>query len=243
MGLLPPLWPQLSKRKCNLRRAERLFRIVRILRTANGALTAQQVADKLEISKRSIYRDMAHLIGSGAPIDSEPGVGFMLRDEFDLPPLSFTFEQLEALALGAKTLALIADDDLSASAKEALEKIRDAVPDTHKSRLDSPHLMVVPPEGNNMPTQVLRLARKGIDEKRVLEMSYSALNGTITQRLVYPLALTNFGPKWLLTAWCTQRNDFRDFRVDRIEDTKLLQEKFTLTSGQRLEDYLSRYDS
>lgn len=224
-----------------MRRAERLFRIIRILRTANGALTAQQVGDKLEISKRSVYRDMAHLIGSGAPIDSEPGVGFMLRDEFDLPPLSFTFEQLEALALGAKTLALIADEDLSAAAKEALEKIRDAVPETHKSKIDSPHLMVVPPQGTNIPTKKLRQLRKAIDEKRVLDISYCALGGELSARQVYPLALTNFGPKWLVTVWCTARKDFRDFRVDRIEKLETQGPKFALEKGQSLEDYLSRY--
>ncbi|WP_415157007.1 helix-turn-helix transcriptional regulator [Maritalea sp.] len=226
-----------------MRRAERLFRIIRILRTANGALTAQKIADKLEISKRSIYRDMAHLIGSGAPIDSEPGVGFMLRAEFDLPPLSFTFEQLEALALGAKTLALIADDDLSAAAKEALDKIRDAVPDSHKAKLDSPHLMVVPPEGTKIPTKNLRLARRGIDGDRILEFTYLALDGKTSHRQVYPLALTNFGPKWLLTAWCTSRKDFRDFRVDRIQEANLLREKFLPSPGKALADYLKRYSS
>jgi len=224
-----------------MRRAERLFRIVRILRTANGALTARQIGQMLEISKRSIYRDMAHLIGSGAPIDSEPGVGFMLRDEFDVPPLSFTFEQLEALALGAKTLALIADDDLSCAAKEALEKIRDAVPETHKSKLDSPHLMVVPPQGHVMPTKMLRRLRKAINETQVLEVTYHALNGDHSIRQVFPLALSNFGPKWLVTAWCTQRHDFRDFRVDRIQKLDAVGRKFKLEKGQRLEDYLSRY--
>jgi predicted DNA-binding transcriptional regulator YafY len=226
-----------------MRPAERLFRIIRILRTANGALTASQIAQKLEVSKRSIYRDMAHLIGSGAPIDSEPGVGFMLRDEFDLPPLSFTFEQLEALALGAKTLALIADDDLSTAAKEALEKIRDAVPERHKAKLDAPHLMVVPPKGIEMPTKTLRRLRRAIDENQVLQINYRALDGGQTCREVYPLALTNFGPKWLLTAWCTVRKDFRDFRVDRIDQLSDLRRKFVPTNGQQLSDYLKRYST
>ena len=224
-----------------MRRAERLFRIIQILRTANGALTAQQIADRLETSKRSIYRDMAHLIGSGAPIESETGVGFMLRGEFDVPPLSFTFEQLEALALGAKTLALIADADLSSAAREALEKIRDAVPDTHKAKLDTPHLMVVPPEGTNMPTAALRLLRKAIDGQRITQFGYFALDETQTQRRVHPLALTNFGPKWLLTGWCTTRNDFRDFRVDRISDLNVAREKFQHVEGRELKDYLSRF--
>lgn len=226
-----------------MRRAERLFRIIQIMRTANGALTAQQIADKLEISKRSVYRDMTHLMGSGAPIDSEPGVGFMLRDEFDLPPLSFTFEQLEALALGAKTLALIADKDMSAAAKEALAKIRDAVPESHKQKLDSPHLMVVPPQGTNMPQKELRQARKAIDEQRVMQVTYCALDETVSERQLYPLALTNFGPIWLLTAWCATRQDFRDFRMDRFEQMQLQREKFTLAPHQTLETYLQRYAS
>lgn len=226
-----------------MRRAERLFRIIQIMRTANGALTAQKIADKLEISKRSVYRDMAHLIGSGAPIDSEPGVGFMLREAFDLPPLSFTFEQLEALALGAKTLALIADRDMSAAAREALAKIRDAVPAAHQQKLDSPHLMVVPPAGLNIPKKELRQARKAIDEGRVLAVRYRALDDLVTARQIYPLALTNFGPIWLLTAWCRTREDFRDFRVDRFEAVEVLREKFALAPHQTLQTYLQRYSA
>ncbi len=225
-----------------MRRAERLFRIIQIMRTANGALTAQQIAEKLEISKRSVYRDMAHLIGSGAPIDSEPGVGFMLRDEFDLPPLSFTFEQLEALALGAKTLALIADKDMSAAAKEALAKIRDAVPQSHQEKLDSPHLMVVPPQGITMPQKELRQARKAIDEKRILSVTYRALDDKVSERELYPLALTNFGPIWLMTAWCVTRQDFRDFRMDRFDQMQVQREKFTLAPHQTLETYLKRFE-
>lgn len=225
-----------------MRRAERLFRIIQIMRTANGALTAQQIAEKLEISKRSVYRDMAHLIGSGAPIESEPGVGFMLREAFDLPPLSFTFEQLEALALGAKTLALIADKDMSAAAKEALAKIRDAVPQSHQERLDSPHLMVIPPQGINMPQRELRLARRAIDEKRVLQVTYRALDDKVTERQLYPLALANFGPIWLMTAWCTAREDFRDFRMDRFEQMHLEREKFKLAPHQTLKTYLKRFE-
>lgn len=225
-----------------MRPAERLFRIIKILRTANGALTAQQIADQLEVSKKSIYRDMAHLIGSGAPIDSEPGIGFMLRGEFDLPPLSFTFEQLEALALGAKTLSLIADDDLSQAAKEALEKIRDAVPDSHKGKLDAPHLMVVPPEGAPLPLSTLRRLRRAITQTKEVHFQYLALNGDKTERVAYPLALTNFGPKWLLTAWCLTRNDFRDFRVDRISEVTVMDKKYTLKVGQFLADYLKRYE-
>lgn len=225
-----------------MRRAERLFRIIQIMRTANGALTAQRIAEKLEISKRSVYRDMAHLIGSGAPIDSEPGVGFMLRDEFDLPPLSFTFEQLEALALGAKTLALIADKDMSAAAKEALAKIRDAVPQSHQEKLDSPHLMVVPPQGINMPQKELRQVRKAIDEKRILGVTYRALDDKVSERQLYPLALTNFGPIWLMTAWCVTRQDFRDFRMDRFDQMQVQREKFTLAPHQTLEAYLKRFE-
>ncbi|TDQ64259.1 putative DNA-binding transcriptional regulator YafY [Maritalea mobilis] len=225
-----------------MRRAERLFRIIQIMRTANGALTAQQIAEKLEISKRSVYRDMAHLIGSGAPIDSEPGVGFMLRGEFDLPPLSFTFEQLEALALGAKTLALIADKDMSAAAKEALAKIRDAVPQGHQEKLDSPHLMVVPPQGITMPQKELRQVRKAIDENRILSVTYRALDDKVSERQLYPLALTNFGPIWLMTAWCVTRQDFRDFRMDRFDDMQVQREKFTLAPHQTLEAYLKRFE-
>lgn len=224
-----------------MRPAERLFRIIRILRTANGALTAQQIADQLEVSKKSIYRDMAHLIGSGAPIDSETGVGFMLRGEFDLPPLSFTFEQLEALALGAKTLALIADNELSVAAREALEKIRDALPETHKSKLDAPHLMVVPPKNAEVPDAALRRLRRAISETKQVEFTYHALTDERTKRHVYPLALTNFGPKWLLTAWCKTRSDFRDFRVDRMSEILTHDKKYVLSDGQRLTDYLARF--
>ena len=110
-----------------MRRAERLFRILQLMRKTDRSITAQEIAEALEVSIRTIYRDISHLIGSGVPIDGEAGVGYLLRDHHDLPPLTFTFEQLEALAFGAKAAAMLADDHLATAAQTALDKNRRGV--------------------------------------------------------------------------------------------------------------------
>ncbi|MGJ8527466.1 helix-turn-helix transcriptional regulator [Maritalea sp.] len=220
-----------------MRRAERLFRIIQIMRQANGAMTALQIANKLETSKRSIYRDMAHLVASGAPIDSEAGVGFMLRDEFDVPPMTFTFEQLEALAFGARAVANLADHAMAVAAKEALEKVKSVLPETHQKKLERNHLLAYPASGTEKLKSRIALARRSIEKCTKLNVTYLSLSETETKRILRPLGLISFGPIWLLTAWCETRRGFREFRLDRFSKLQPIDERFSQLPGQTLEDY------
>ncbi len=220
-----------------MRRAERLFRILQHMRKNNRSVTAQEIAQTLEVSVRTIYRDIAHLIGSGVPIDGEAGVGYLLRDHHDLPPLTFTFEQLEALAFGAKAAAMLADDHLATAAQSALDKIESVLPPEHAERLRAVPLFAVRPAGSGQVPSHLSYIREAIAAKRKLRMTYRSLGEQITTRTVRPLGLTNFGAIWLSINWCELREDFRSFRVDRIEGMQVLKTKFKDEAGKTLADY------
>ena len=220
-----------------MRRAERLFRIVQALREfAPGAVTAQELGSRFEVSERTIYRDIAHLIGSGAPIDGEAGVGYVLRPGFDLPPLTFSYEQIDAIALGVRFVQATGDKDLAMAASEALSKIEQALPDTHRKRLKSAPLFAALMDETVRP-EAFAPVRNAITDKKKLRVRYRALSDEETQRIIRPLALTCFGRVWLLTAWCELREDFRHFRTDRIERLTVLAESFEDEIGKRFEDF------
>lgn len=219
-----------------MRRAERLIRIVQALReAAPGAVTAHEMGHRFEVSERTIYRDIAHLIGSGAPIDGEAGVGYVLRPGFDLPPLTFSFEQLDALALGARLVKATGDKDLASAANEALAKIEHALPESHRQRLRGVPLFAAFLDDTVRP-EAFGPVRNAIANKRKLRVRYQSLADNPTERVIRPLALTCFGRVWLLSAWCELRNDFRHFRTDRVERLTVLAESFDDEAGKRYED-------
>jgi predicted DNA-binding transcriptional regulator YafY len=207
------------------------------MRAVDGTITAAALARDLEVSERTIYRDVAHLIGSGVPIDGEAGVGYLLRDRHELPPLTFTFEQLEALAFGARAAAILADEDLAHAANDALAKIEAVLPKEHADRLRAVPLYAVRPRGSGAIPAHLSTLRDAISRKVKTQIAYCSLSGEVTARTVRPLGLTNFGAIWLAICWCEMRNDFRNFRVDRIEGVKLLKEKFADEPGKTIDDY------
>ena len=221
-----------------MRRAERLIRIVQALReAAPGAVTAAALGRRFEVAERTVYRDIAHLVGSGAPIEGEAGVGYRLRPGFDLPPLTFSFEQLDALALGARLVKAVGDKDLAMAAAEALDKIEHALPASHKGRLKSAPLFVGMFREDAPAPPAFGPVRNAIARRNKLRLRYHSLKDETTERVVRPLALTCFGPVWLLTAWCELRNDFRHFRADRIGKLTVLAEIFENEAGKSWEDY------
>lgn len=220
-----------------MRRAERLFRILQQLRKADQPLTAALIAEHLEVSVRTIYRDIAHLIGSGVPVDGEAGIGYLLRDRHELPPLTFSFEQLEALAYGARAAAMLADDHLAQAAATALEKIEAVLPEEHARRLRAVPMFAVRPHGAGPPPAHMADIRAAIADRRKLQVAYRSLKEATTTRTLRPLGLTNFGVVWVLTAWCELRNDFRNFRVDRLEGIKAGKQKFRDEPGKTLADF------
>ena len=222
-----------------MRPADRLFRIIQLMRSSGRAMTAAEIAEKMEVAPRTIYRDMEHLMASGAPIEGERGVGYMLREAFDAPPLTFTFEQLEALAFGLRAVEMLGDPKLGKSAREARDKMLDILPEDHRQRLVGAPIHAFR-SASQPPTESLSEMRRAIGETRKIWIAYHSLDGERSQRVILPVALCAFGTIWLVTAWCEMRDDFRDFRVDRIEDWQMLSDRFTLEPHQAYEVYLQR---
>jgi predicted DNA-binding transcriptional regulator YafY len=220
-----------------MRRADRLFEIVHHLR-GRRLTTAAQLAEWLEVSERTIYRDIADLLASGIPIDGEAGVGYRLHPDFDLPPLMFNHNEIEALVIGARMVESWGGPTLAQGARAALSKIAAALPKDKRttlesSRLFSPDFFINPQMGVQMD-----VLRKAIDQQRSVELHYRDDKGRDSQRHIRPLGLFFWGGAWSVGAWCELRNDFRNFRLDRIVNSVVHDERFTDEQGKRLADYL-----
>ncbi|MGE6783877.1 helix-turn-helix transcriptional regulator [Ensifer adhaerens] len=223
-----------------MRPADRLFRIIQLLRASGRVMTAREIAEKMEVAQRTIYRDMEHLIASGAPIDGERGVGYLLRGAFDAPPLAFTFEQLEALAFGARAVQMLGDGRLAQAAREAMEKIAHGLPPEHRQRLTAAPLRAFRSSLQPEPPVLLGEIRHAITDRRKLRLEYDSLKDEHSERTIWPLGLSVFGHFWLLTGWCELRSDFRDFRVDRIAALHVERERYEATPERSFEAYLAR---
>lgn len=223
-----------------MRPADRLFRIIQLMRATGRAMTAGEIAERMEVAPRTIYRDMQHLIASGAPIDGERGVGYLLREAFDAPPLTFTYEQLEALAFGVRAVQMLGDGRLAQAAREAMEKIGHGLPPEHAEKLRSAPLRAFRSALQPAPPTLLRQIREAIAGERKLGITYESLAQEMSERTIWPLGLSVFGHHWLLTAWCELRQDFRDFRVDRILSLKIERERYESTPDRSFDAYLAR---
>jgi predicted DNA-binding transcriptional regulator YafY len=222
-----------------MRRADRLFQIIQLLRR-HRLLTAARLAQELEISERTVYRDVRDLVSSGEPIEGEAGVGYVLRRGFDLPPLMFSEAELEAMVLGTRVVTSWGDAALAKAAGDALARVEQALPDRLKARLNSTPLYA---PGFHVPQRVvehLALMRAAIDQKRRLWMDYTSGPGERTERSVRPLGLFFWGASWSLTGWCELRDDFRSFRLDRVNGARTLEGRFVDEPGKTLEDFFRR---
>lgn len=199
-----------------MRRADRLFQIVQYLR-GGRLLTARVLAERLEVSERTIYRDIADLIGSGVPIEGEAGVGYLMRAGYDLPPLMFTEAEIAALVAGARLLKAWGGLEMARGAEDALSKIDAVLPDA--ARDSAARVQVHAINGPEM-TDTLRTLLDRIDHaithSQRLRIAYADAEGRETERTLRPLGLWFWGKVWTLIAWCELRTDFRMFRVDRI---------------------------
>ncbi len=221
-----------------MRRADRLFAIVHHLR-GRRLTTAAQLAQWLEVSERTIYRDIADLAGSGVPIDGEAGVGYRIRAGFDLPPLMFTFDEIDALVIGARFVEAWAGPKLAGGARSALAKIAAALPPDKRIALERSPLFAPGFNVDPKPGERLDALRQAIGEQRFADLDYKDGADQSTQRRVRPLGLYFWGDVWTLAAWCELRQDFRNFRLDRIVEASI-SERFPDESGKRLEDFLRR---
>ena len=197
-------------------RADRLLQLIQVLRRHRRAVSARDLADELEVSIRSVYRDVQTLRAQGATIDGEPGVGYVLRPGFLLPPLMFTDEELEALLLGLRLTAEHADQGLGRAAAEVVAKLRAVLPKDLQVLLDETALLAGPALARPAETVDLAELRRAIREQRKARIVYASERSTPTTRVIWPLGLGFFQRSRLLVAWCETREDFRSFRTDRI---------------------------
>lgn len=205
-------------------RTHRLFELLQMLRRRRGPVSGAELAREAGVSLRTLYRDIAALQAIGAEIDGEPGVGYVLRPGFLLPPLMLSREEIEALALGAKWVARRTDDSLSDAARNAIAKIAAVLPRDLKAQLDDDALIVG--SGRERAQHVeLALLRRALREERKLAMSYRDEKGLRTERVVWPVALGFFESARVIAGWCELRGAFRHFRSDRIETARILEER------------------
>ncbi len=220
-----------------MRRADRLFQIVQILRTRR-LTTARHLAEELEVSERTIYRDISDLLCSGVPVRGEAGVGYALDKGFDLPPLMFTRDEIEALVLGARVVRSWADSGLAKAATNALSKIETVLPKKLKGRMEKLPLYALNFTPDEDVTQRLAPLRGAVRDKRKVELGYADAKGAVTRRIVRPLCLSFFAPVWMLSAYCELRAEFRNFRLDRMKHVTLTDENFVDEPGKTLDDFL-----
>lgn len=219
-----------------MRRAERLFRLVSELR-ARGISRAEDLAAYFEISVRTVYRDIAHLQASGLPIEGEAGVGYILRPGFDLPAMTFTFEQIDALAVGLSFVEVAGDASLSEAAREARAKLQASLPEPDKRILENAPLFASRRHDRAAP--MLKTVRRAVREANILRLHYADTKGARSDRRVRPLAIWAFTDGWLFVGWCELRQDFRAFRLDRISAIEETGERFSEESGKNLQAYLA----
>ena len=223
-----------------MRRADRLFQIVQHLR-GRRLTTAAQLAAWLKVSERTIYRDVRDLSLSGVPVEGEAGVGYRLLAGYDLPPLMFTLDELEALTAGARMVESWGGESLAHSARAALAKIAAALPADkriamERTRIFAPSFFIPPATGEHMDA-----LRAAIATRRVARLDYRDARAQPSQRRVWPLALYFWGGTWTLGAWCELRQDFRTFRIDRIGSIATA-EQFPDQEGRRLADFVRRME-
>ncbi len=201
-------------------RANRLLDLIQILRRHRYPVSGAALASELGISLRTLYRDIGTLQEQGATIDGAPGLGYVLRPGFMLPPLMFSHEEIEALALGSRWVAERADARLAKSAQDALAKIAAVLPDDLRNDLETSALLIGPGPPVALPSVDLAVVRHAIRTERKMDIEYVDANDARTSRTVWPIALGFFDRASVLVAWCELRDDFRHFRTDRIGSLK-----------------------
>jgi predicted DNA-binding transcriptional regulator YafY len=209
-----------------MRRADRLFQILQILRRTRRPTTAEAIAAELEVSKRSVYRDIADLIAQRTPIRGEAGVGYVLEDGFDMPPLMLTSDEIEAAVLGAQWVSRRGDPTLARAAEDLIAKIVAAVPERLREFALDP-VSGTPPNFNpKIDGLDLAQVRAAIRAGHKIVLDYADEHGRPSQRAVWPVMIGYRDAERVLFAWCELRQDFRTFRTDRIKDAVFPQERF-----------------
>jgi predicted DNA-binding transcriptional regulator YafY len=225
-----------------MRRADRLFQIVQHLR-GRRLTTAAQLAEWLEVSERTVYRDIGDLSRSGIPIEGEAGFGYRILRGFEVPPLMFTLDEVEALVTGLRIVESWGGPALAKASRSAMEKIAMALPSARLKEIEGTRLFA---PGFHLDPKVgatLEVIRGAILNQRKLLLTYADAGNRLSERQVRPLALHFWGTAWTLAAWCESKIDFRNFRLDRCRNVAVSGEKFRHESGRTLADFLRKMES
>ncbi|ACE83550.1 helix-turn-helix transcriptional regulator [Cellvibrio japonicus] len=222
-----------------MHRAERLFQLTTLLRNRRTVLTARQLSEHLQVSERTIYRDIQSLSLSGVPIEGEAGVGYRLSHRYQLPPLMFDREEVEALLLGARMVSGWGDMDMARHANQAIQKILAVLPD-HLRHSDETLPLLVPnmEEVQRYYTAHSQTIRAAIRIHQRLRIDYIRADEERSSRVIEPLGLIFWGKVWTLVAWCQLREDYRTFRLDRIQSLDMTGETFATHEQKSLKHFL-----
>lgn len=221
-----------------MRRADRLFDVIQLLRTARKPVTAAALAEELEVTVRTIYRDVATLQARRVPIEGAPGLGYVLRKGFDLPPLMFTIDEVEAIAVGARLVRRLRDSELQAAARRVLDKITVVLPESLRAHVADAPVYVSSGDAAEPSVDVAQV-RAAIRDRRKMRMAYVDEKGGRTRRTVWPLAMAYYVDVTVLGAWCELRKDLRNFRVERITASLVLAARFQDHNGRLLAQWLA----
>ena len=220
-----------------MRRADRLIKIAHFLRSRRQAVTAQQIGEEFEICKRTVYRDIQDLMMSGAPISGEAGVGYVIDKQYYLPPVTFDTDELEAIALGVSMVRHWTDDRFADKAEAALDKIHAVLPAGLQGEMEQITTYSVPMQPPLPWTISFSDLREHIRKRQKITIRYVDEMQRPTTRTLRPLAVIFCSPVWLLASWCETRNDFRNFRLDRIQAMGSTEEVFADEPDKNLAAY------
>ncbi len=221
-------------------KADRLLTIITLLKGRRTVITARQLAEVVETSERTIYRDIQVLLDTGFPIEGEAGVGYRLQPGFEIPPIMFTAEQLLAVQLGLKMVKGWTDRDLALAAEDARLKIEAILPERLK-QTDPEKNVIVPAYYINSPASDISLViRKAIKSNMGLTLEYTRADGEFSNRVVQPLGLVFWGQKWTLIAFCLLRDEYREFRLDRIQHINVNNQPAVIRTDISLDDYIQK---
>ena len=226
-----------------MRRAERLFQLIQLIR-GRRLSTARFLAERLQVSERTVYRDVAELMAQGVPIEGEAGVGYRMRAGFDLPPLMFSKDEAQALVASVRIAQPRLDAALAAQAEGALSKIMAVLPAAARVAAESLAVYAPPPVGLDEATRRrLETLRIATEARHKLKLHYLDLKDRRSERTVRPLGCFYWGAVWTLAAWCETRVGFRSFRVDRIAELEVLGEHFVPEPGKSLADLFRKVEA
>ncbi len=220
-----------------MRRADRLLRVIQLLRRHRRPITGQSMAEELEISLRTLYRDIADLVTDGVPIRGEAGVGYVLGEGYDLPPLMFKTDELEAVMLGLRWVQRRGDPDLARAAADTAAKIGTVLPAHLKPFLYDSPLIAAPTYNVSKDNIDVAALRKAIRDQHKVSITYRTEDGTQTRRTIWPIGISYYDANRIIIAWCELRIDFRSFRTDRVMDMEVLKDKYV----ERRKSLLSKW--